>query len=57
MYNKSCMVKINKSIVMVVIVSVTVNGFGHGDMVAVTIKKGVAVMDLCPVMVTEWSAR
>ena len=51
------MVKINKSIVMVVIVSVTVNGFGHGDMVAVTIKKGVAVMDLCPVMVTEWSAR
>ena len=56
MYNKSCMVKINKSTVMDFIIPVTVNGCGHGDMVAVMVKRGIAVMETCPVMV-EWSAR
>ena len=56
MYNKSCMVKINKSTVMDFIIPVTVNGCGHGDMVAVIVKRGMAVMETCPVMV-KWSAR
>ena len=50
------MVKINKSTVMDFIIPVTVNGCGHGDMVAVMVKRGIAVMETCPVMV-EWSAR
>ena len=50
------MVKINKSTVMDFNIPVTVDGLGHGDMIAVTVKRGMAVMVTCLDM-AAWSAR